>query len=1203
MKFSSILLILCVLLWGCKQKNTTLFEELSSEKTGVTFNNTISDNDSFNILTYEYIYNGGGVAIADFNQDGLQDLFFSGNQVENKLYLNKGDWKFEDITAQAGVGGKERWKSGVAITDLNYDGRMDIYVACMTYSPGPRRANLFYVNQGNDKNGRPTFKEMAAEYGIADTAYTTACAFLDYDNDGDQDLYLAVNHQRKKGSNNLSANSFHSRNPDSISFNHDKLYRNDWDARRKHAVFTDVSLAAGIKGEGYGLAINITDLNRDGWKDIYVSNDYLTNDHLYINNQDGTFTDRLGEYLKHTSYSAMGNEVVDLNNDGLVDILAVDMMPEDNYRRKTMLPANNYNTFQNFEEFKYVHQYVRNTLQLNRGNAPGTNTPVFSEISMFAGISSTDWSWTPLSADFDQDGYRDLIVTNGFPKDVTDLDFGDYNSNANTYASPGFLNDNIPSVKLKNYAFRNRGDLTFENMGEKWGITETSFSNGAAYGDLDNDGDLDYVVNNINDPASIFRNNAIVGASLSGAPGGGKGDREGRPYGWLGVRLHGDSLNPMGLGTWIEIQYGDDQKQVWEHSIYRGYLSSMQALAHFGLGKNEVVDKVIITWPNQKGQVLTQVKANQVLDINYQDAKLSQAPPPPPPIQPWFNNVTAATGVNYMHTETDFIDFNLQPLLPHKLSQYGPGLAVADVNGDQLDDFFVSAGHFRKGRFFIQKTDGTFQERDLLEGPDGRDKRGEDLGVLFFDADGDGDEDLYSVRGGVEYPADEPSYQDILYLNNGGQFSPAKDALPAFLKSGSCVRAADYDRDGDLDLFIGGRTRHKEYPKPVSSYLLRNESKAGKPKFVLANDQVAPQLNDLGLVCDALWTDYDQDGWVDLMLAGEWMPLTLFKNNQGKLSNATKGSGLENFPGWWNSLVGADFDADGDIDYLAGNLGLNTLFKASPKQPLGVYAADFDGNQGYDVIPSVFFPNQKGALEEFPYHNRLDMDKQLILSKRSYLMHAEFAQINMTQYLSNFPTIKPLHLTATHLQSSFIRNLGKGKFVVEALPDAAQLAPIYGMMTGDWNADGHLDALCVGNDYGMEVTTGHCDALSGLLLLGNSKGGFTNCSLQQSGFYVPGDAKSLVQLGNAKGELYLVAGQNRGSLQVFTSFASGTKLSNYTQNDAQAEVKLKDGKVLFYELYHGAGFLSQSARKIAIPKIAKEITYTDFRGKKRVVKF
>nr|WP_290935955.1 VCBS repeat-containing protein [Haliscomenobacter sp.] len=591
-----------------------------------------------------------------------------------------------------------------------------------------------------------------------------------------------------------------------------------------------------------------------------------------------------------------------------------------------------------------------------------------------------------------------------------------------------------------------------------------------------------------------------------------------------------------------------------------------------------------------------------MLEVDYRKAQKSTIPPPPPSPEPLFANITATIGLNYIHQETDFIDFNLQPLLPHKLSQYGPGLAVADVNGDQLDDFFVSGGHFHKGRFFLQKTDGTFSEQDLLEGKEGSDKKGEDLGALFFDADQDGDQDLYLVRGGVEFPADHPSYQDLLYLNNNNQFIPAKDALPAFLKSGTCVRAADFDRDGDLDLFIAGRAKHKAYPAPLSSYLLRNDSKPGKPKFVLANDQLAPELNDLGLVCDALWTDYDQDGWVDLVLAGEWMPLTLFHNNKGKLENATSGSGLEKYAGWWSSLVGADFDGDGDVDYLAGNLGLNTLFKASAEQPVSVYAADFDGNQGYDAIPSVFFPNRQGKPEEFPYHNRMDMDKQLIASKRAYLLHAEFAQTNMPQYLNNFKEVKPLHLTATHMQSSFIKNLGNGKFSVEPLPIEAQFAPIYAMAAGDWNGDGHLDALCVGNDYGSEVTTGRYDAFNGLLLLGNGKGQFKSASLQEAGFYLPGDAKSMVQLSNARGEQCFVVGQNRGPIQVFKPSLAAARLISYGEKDAFAVVKMANGKTRRYELYQGHTFLSQSTRKLWLPANAVEVGITDFQGKTRVEK-
>jgi hypothetical protein len=1187
MRFTDFFLIGILFCLGCDKKNETLFEELSPEQTGVAFNNVIQDNDTFNIVTYEYIYNGGGVAIADFNKDGKQDLFFTGNQVDNKLYLNQGNWKFKDITAQAGVEGKDRWKSSVAITDLNYDGLPDIYVSCMTYKPGARRAHLLYINQGVDQNGVPTFKESAAGYGVADTTYTTACAFLDYDNDGDQDLYLAVNHQEDKE----IPSSFHNKSTDGSSPNRDRLYRNDWDPALKHPKFTEVSLQAGILGEGYGLGVNITDINRDGWKDIYVTNDYLTNDHLYINNHNGTFTDQADSYFKHTSYSAMGNDVVDFNNDGLVDFVSVDMMPEDNYRRKTMLSANNYNIFQKNEEFNFQHQYVRNTLQVNQGNAPGTNKPVFSEISMLSGISSTDWSWTPLSADFDMDGYRDIIVTNGFPKDVTDLDFVEYNSNSGYYASAGHLLDQITSVKLKNYAFRNRGDLTFENVGPQWGITHTSFSNGAAYGDLDNDGDLDYVINNINDPASIFRNNALENAA--------KKDPKERPN-WINIQLKGDSLNPMGLGAWVNLEYGNGQKQAWEHTIYRGYLSSVQPLAYFGLGKNTSIKTISVTWPNGTQQTLSNVKANQVLTINYRDGKAAPAVAQQA-VQPWFQEESKALGINYVQEETDFIDFNVQPLLPHKLSQFGPGLAVADVNGDKLDDFFVSGGHFHKGRFFLQQANGSFKEADLIEGPADKEKKGEDLGALFFDLDLDGDQDLYLVRGGAEFRDGNPVYQDELYLNEGGKFKRASGVLPAFQKSGSCVKAADFDHDGDLDLFIGGRTKPAQYPLPVSSYLLRNDSQPGNPKFTIANDAVAPMLNNLGLTCDALWTDYDQDGWVDLLLAGEWSSLTVLKNNHGKLENKTQGSGLEQYKGWWNSLSSGDFDGDGDIDYIGGNLGLNTLFKASEKQPANIYVADFDGNKGIDAVPAVFFPNLKGVPEEFPYNSRLDLDKQIIMSKRKYLLHANFGKVTMKEYLANFKDVKPLHLTANYMQSSFIRNMGNGKFRVEPLPTLAQFAPMFASATGDFNHDGKLDVIGVGNDYGVEVTMGHMDASNGFLFFGQGNGKFTPETLNKSGFYAPGDAKSLVHLNGVGNKPLYIVGQNRGPLLAFRSTAPSGKVYPLQQNDAKAQIKLANGKTQVIELYHGSSFLSQSARSLNAPDNTVEIKITDFQGKTRKI--
>lgn len=1178
------------------QKKQTLFEQMPVSHTGIDFSNRITENDTFNIISFEYVYNGGGVGVGDFNADGLEDLFFTGNMVGNKLYLNQGDFRFKDISTQAGIRSKDHWNSGVAVVDINNDGWLDLYVCATTYEPGSRRRNRLYINQGLQESGDKTsitFQEEAAAYGIADESHTTNAAFFDYDNDGDLDLYLLINQMDE----NAIPSYFRKIVSDSTSHRTDKLYRNEFNEDLGHAVFTDISKEAGISIEGYGLGVNISDLNRDGWKDIYVSNDYLTNDLLWVNNgykKDSLlgFENKASAYMKHTSYSAMGNNIADLNNDGLLEIIALDMLPEDNLRRKSMLGPNNYMFYVNNERYGYQYQYVRNSLQLNQGNTPGTKEPIFSEISMLAGISSTDWSWTPLIADFDQDGMRDLIITNGFPKDVTDRDFMEFSGKNSALIERERLEKMIPSVKISNYAFRNRLDTVggvpfFENVTQDWGLDRHSFSNGAAYADLDNDGDLDFISNNINDSAFIYRNTLV--------------EQDNPQNNWLKVRFAGSEKNLQGLGAIVDIYYSNGKFQTWENTPYRGYLSSVEIGAHFGLGATTMIDSLVVIWQEGRKQTLYKLNVNQQLNLSFTEAlEIENTSQHSVTSNPLFTDITNTHGLNHVHKENDFIDFNIQRLLLHKFSQYGPGLAVGDVNGDGLDDIYKGGSSQKAGKFFIQQSDGSFESRDLMA-ESSQDNIREELGLLFFDADNDGDQDLYCVSGGYESNQLDSMYKDRLFFNEGGNFTPKDESLPDFLSSGSCVKASDFDRDGDLDLFVGGRVHPAQYPRPVSSYLLIND---GSGKFSIGNESHATALIDMGLVSDALWTDFDNDGWIDLMLAGEWMPLTFLRNEAGVLRKHSVPA-LESSTGFWNSLAAADFDLDGDVDYIAGNLGTNSLLKASHERPISIYVADFDANNhraqgaGLDAIPSAYFPNTQGELTEFPYFGKTDMEKQLITIKKLYLYHRDYALASVPEILMQFPDIEPLVLQATYLQSAYIENLGEGKFQIRSLPQEAQLAPVYAIATGDFNQDNLADMLLTGNDYGTELGMGRYDALNGLVLINDGNGEFSPLSLEESGISIPGDGKSLVKLFTQTDNLVLLAGQNQGPLKAFSQAVDPKKVITLDQLDCVARIQLKDGKSYREELPYGNSFLSQSTRRLFLPKNVISVEIEDSKGRKR----
>jgi enediyne biosynthesis protein E4 len=1180
-----ILIVWCLFFYSCNSRKQTLFTLLDPSYTFIDFSNRIHENDSINIIDNEYVYNGGGVAIGDFNNDGLQDVYFTGNTVSNRLYLNNGDMHFKDVTEVSGTKGEGRWCSGVALVDINSDSLLDIYV-CATFRGNPvARANMLYVNQGISKDGIPVFKEMAGAYGIADTTQSTNAVFFDYDRDGDLDLYVLVDRLDP----NHYPNKYKFTATDGSGLSTGRLYRNDWSDSLKHPVYTDVSMQAGIKTEGYGLGVHVADINKDGWPDIYVTNDYISNDILYINNCNGTFTDKAREYLKHTSFSAMGNDIADINNDGLQDIIALDMLPEDNYRRKMMLNPNNYSAYIETRKYNYQYQYVRNTLQMNMGSIPGddsANHPIFGDIAFYSGLSSTDWSWAPLVADFDNDGFRDIIITNGFPKDVTDHDFIAYRRETRNYAPKNTVLEQIPAVKLRNYAFKNKGDLRFEDMTTEWGIEQPSFSNGAAYADLDNDGDLDYIVNNINDSAHVYRNNLIQNKNAAS--------------GYLRVRLKNEKGNEEGLGTFVEIRYGDDKLQVHEQTLYRGYLSTMEPYIHFGLGSDTLVKTIKITWPDGKVQTVNDVKSNQVVTIQ-RSSNLIIAENESNNTEPFLQDITSIAGLSFIHSEKDYIDFSIQKLLPHKFSQYGPALAAGDVNGDGLEDVFVSSSQGNSGRFFLQLANGKFTEKLLQPGATAESKSQEDGGVLLFDADNDGDLDLFIAGGGYENPKGSDNYRDRFYSNDGkGNFTANDDAIPPSNISKSCVKAADFDGDGDLDLFVGGRVSPEKYPLPVSSYILRNDSKPGSVQFSDVTKEVAPGLVDIGLICDMLWTDFDNDGETDMLLAGEWMPLTAFKNEKGRFSNVTRSSGLDTLHGWWSSLSAGDFDNDGDIDYIAGNTGLNTFYKASKKYPVKIYAGDFNKDGGYDAIPTLFLPDRENRLKEFPAFGRDDMLRQMITIKARFTNYNSYAVATIDKVLTPQEIEESLKFYADCLASCFIKNNSNGKFEIYQLPVQAQLSTIFATIADDVDGDNNLDIIINGNDYGAEISTGRYDALNGLVLKGDGKGNFTPLNMQQSGLFIPGDGKALVSFKAANGKPLLLASQNQGPLRVFEKKVINRVIPVFA-DEVFAEMSFADGRKRKEEFYFGNSFYSQASRCIMAAPGIKSIVITNKQGAKRSV--
>ncbi|MEO6453154.1 MAG: VCBS repeat-containing protein [Ginsengibacter sp.] len=1186
-RFAVIFCIMFVLI-ACNSRRT-LFKKKSSSETGITFNNQVIENDSINPIDMEFLYNGNGVVAGDFNNDDLPDLYFTASMVSNKLYLNKGNFKFEDVTEEAHVNGEKRWCNGASSVDINNDGLLDIYVCASIKKNPSARKNLFFINQGINKNGVPVFKEMAEEYHLADTGLSVQAAFFDYDNDGDLDMYLVQTMLANRESSRFMNNNF----GDTAKTDVDKLYRNDWNKSLRHPVFTDVSSEAGIVDQGFGLGVNITDFNNDGWKDIYVTNDFFGSDLLYINNKNGTFTNKAAQCFKHTSQNAMGNDVADINNDGLPDVIAVDMNPEDNYRKKKNMGGNNYYTYQSMLAGGYVLQYVKNTLQLNMGARllPGDSIgePVFADIAYYAGVAETDWSWHPCIADFDNDGYRDIFITNGYPRDVTDHDFAAFRNRSSNIASKQQLIDEMPQIKISNYAYHNKGNLQFENVSKKWGLDQLSFSNGSVYADLDNDGDFDYVISNINDEAFVFENtlntNKIINANF------------------LKIKFKGERQNRNGLGAVVTIFYDKGKMQVWENSPCRGYLSCVESSVQFGLAKTSLIDSVIINWSNNKTQKLINVKSNQALQVNEKDAKETRYTQLSTNSTSLFTDVTNKLDIHYRHYQSNFIDFNYQRLLPHKVSEYGPGIAAGDIDGNGYDDLCIGGSGDMRVSFLLQQADGKFVHKELPYLTTGDARRPVNVGILLFDADNDSDLDLYLTSGGSASPPNSKDYQDRIYKNDGkGNYTFAENALPADFTNKSCVKAADIDNDGHPDLFIGGRVVPGHYPQAVNSFIYRNDSKNGVIHFTDVTEIIAPELKNIGLTCDGIWTDFNNDGWKDLVVVGEWMAPQFFKNEQGKLKNITSSTGLQSYKGWWNSIVAGDFDNDGDMDYVIGNLGTNSYYRGTDENPAGIYAGDFVHNNGYVAIPSLFLPDQDGNKKEFPAQTRDDIADQLPALKKKFLTYKEFGKAGMQQLLDEKDIKSAYKLQANYFESAYLQNIGKGKFTVHALPMQAQIAPIYGMVAADFNNDGNLDIAAVGNDFGTEVSIGRYDAMNGLIMLGDGKGNFAPQSILQSGFFVPGNARGLVKLIGKKDDYLLAATQNRDALKVFKNRVQQVVM-RLLPGDEYVIIHLKNGQQRKEEIYNGDSFVSQSSKFIIINNNIESLEIIDNKKDKRMIKF
>ncbi len=1084
---------------GCNTKpeeQNKLFSQLDSETTGVNFVNQLDFQGKFNIYTYRNFYNGGGVGIADINNDGLPDIYFIANMEKNHLYLNKGDFNFEDITESSGTGGTRGWSTGVSMADVNGDGWIDIYVCNSGDIEGDDKRNELFIN-----NGDLTFTERAAEFGLDDPGFSIHGAFFDYDRDGDLDFYLANNSYKAIGSFDLRKNLRTERD----SLGGDRLFRND------NNRFSDISEEAGIYGSviGFTLGVTVGDVNLDGWQDIFISTDFFERDYLYINQQDGTFKECLIEQMRSISAASMGADIGDINNDIYPDLFVTDMLPQSDARMKTVTTFESWDVYKENQENDYYHQFTRNMLQLNNGN--GT----FTEVGRMLGIQSTDWSWGALIFDMDNDGLKDLFVANGIFQDLTDQDYLQYFTNREVVKTIVTGKDvdykkligAIPSQKLSNFAFQNQSGYNFINKAHEWGLDDPSFSNGSAYGDLDNDGDYDLVVNNVNMKAFVFRNES---------------DKLDSANSWLKVKLIGTGGNTFAIGARV-IAKANGENIAIEQMPTRGYQSTMDHTINIGLGKIPVLDSLIVIWPDGRMTLQLNVAANQAIELKNDQAgdAFSFLPKTPEPL--FIADARSEKAIDYRHIENEYSDFARDKLLFHMISTEGPAMCVGDVNGDGLEDIFAGGAKDAAGSLFLQDKKGGFNKSNqkVFE----VDALCEDVDARFFDADNDSDLDLYVVSGSNELPNSSTGLIDRLYFNDGkGNFTKSDQILPSFnFESTSCVRPCDFDRDGDLDLFVGGRSKPFFYGLAADGFILEND---GKGKYTDVTTKVAQGLKQVGMITDAAWADIDTDGDQDLILVGEWMPITIFINEKGNLTNKTKEFGLDKSTGWWTSLAAADLDKDGDIDLVGGNHGINTVFKGTESEPVTMYVNDFDLNGSVEQVLCVY----KNGIS-YPHILKHDLVRQLPGLSAKYMNYKRFINQTIDSIFTPSQLENASILQASQLKTSLVINQGNGRFIVEPLPPEAQVSPVYAILVDDFDGDGISDILFGGNLYNAKPETGRYDASYGTFLKGMGNMQFRAVPAREIGFNVIGEIREMTFI-NISGKKKIAIARNNDTIRI-----------------------------------------------------------------------